>query len=76
MTGGSSGRDERKLLHDLNAALQVVTGNLELLEPCCVADADSHAMVHAALGGARDAVLLVRELQQQVREDAQAIARG
>ncbi|MEY4760786.1 MAG: hypothetical protein RLZZ200_642 [Pseudomonadota bacterium] len=57
----------RKLLHDVNASLQLVTGNLELLDMSAAPDPEQRELIASALEGAGDAVRYVRELQQQLR---------
>jgi hypothetical protein len=60
-------RSERQLLHDVNAALQLVVGNLELLDLMAGLDAERKALIDDAMAGAADATRLVRELQQRLR---------
>ena len=57
----------RQLLHDVNASLQLVTGNLELLSMTEPQDAEQRELIDSALEGAGDAVRQVRELQQKLR---------
>lgn len=57
----------RQLLHDVNASLQLVTGNLELLSMSEPQDAEQRELIANALEGAGDAVRQVRELQQKLR---------
>ena len=57
----------RQLLHDVNASLQLVTGNLELLSMTEPKDAEQRELIDSALEGAGDAVRQVRELQQKLR---------
>jgi hypothetical protein len=60
-------RESRRLLHDVNAALQLVIGNLELMDLSGPHDAEHKEMIDGALGGAADATRLVQELQQRIR---------
>jgi hypothetical protein len=62
--------ESRRLLHDVNAALQLVIGNLELLDLSGPLDAERKEMVDGALGGAADATRLVQELQQRIRSSS------
>lgn len=57
----------RQLLHDVNASLQLVTGNLELLSMSEPQDVEQRELIDNALEGAGDAVRQVRELQQKLR---------
>jgi hypothetical protein len=65
-------RDSRRLLHDVNAALQLVIGNLELLDLSGGDEAERREMIDGALGGAMDATRLVHELQLRIRSTAAA----
>ncbi len=61
----------RQLLHDLNSLLQVIHGNLELLEmPGPVDEEETRSCVSAALGSVQQAALVVRELQARARAAA------
>lgn len=62
--------DSRKTLHDVNAALQVVIGNLELLNLSADDEAERQRMIDGALDGAVDAARLVRALQDRLRATA------
>ena len=55
----------RQQLHDLNSALQVVTGNIELLQLTQSLPAPQQQMLAAALKAAEQAAALVRALQTQ-----------
>ena len=57
----------RQLLHDVNASLQLVTGNLELLGMSEPQNEEQRELIASALEGAGDAVRQVRELQQKLR---------
>jgi len=59
--------EARQLLHDVNASLQLITGNLELLNMAEPQDDEQREMIAGALEGAGDAVRYVRELQLKLR---------
>ncbi len=59
--------EARQLLHDVNASLQLITGNLELLSMSDPQNEEQREMIASALEGAGDAVRYVRELQQKLR---------
>ena len=59
--------DARRLLHDVNASLQLVTGSLELMGMSESQDDEQRELIANALEGAGDAVRHVRELQQRLR---------
>ncbi|MFM1886746.1 MAG: hypothetical protein RL026_1903 [Pseudomonadota bacterium] len=62
------GKTPRQLLHDLNSLLQVIHGNLELLDmPGPADEEETRQCVSAALGSVQQAALVVRELQARAR---------
>lgn len=56
----------RQHLHDLNSALQVVTGNIELLQLTQALPPAQQQLLAAALTAAQQAAQLVRALQEPV----------
>jgi len=56
---------QRRGLHDLNSTLQVITGNLELLQMSQSLTPAQGQLLAAALAAAQQAALLVKALQQR-----------
>jgi signal transduction histidine kinase len=56
---------QRRGLHDLNSALQVITGNLELLQMSQPLTPAQGQLLAAALAAAQQAAQLVKALQQR-----------
>ena len=55
---------QRRGLHDLNSALQVITGNIELLQMSPPLTAVQGQLLAAALAAAQQAAQLVQALQR------------
>ena len=56
---------QRRGLHDLNSALQVITGNLELFQMSQPLTPAQGQLLAAALAAAQQAAQLVKALQQR-----------
>lgn len=64
-TRQNQGLDTRRTLHDLNAALSVVIGNLDLLESAGDLSAAQSQSVRDALQASIEAAAMVAALQSQ-----------